>query len=90
MGATALHTFAEASYFSTTGKLPAAEALVSPPTTKMHPSRTHAAAAIRFVGIGATELTMYVVNLSDVFDPEDRPGPALFAIDVDTPGMPLP
>jgi gluconolactonase len=41
-------------------------------------------------GIGATELTIYVVNLSDVFDPEDRPGPALFAIDVDTPGMPLP
>ena len=42
-------------------------------------------------GIGATELTMYVVNLAGgTFEPNDRPGPALIAVDVDTPGMPLP
>jgi sugar lactone lactonase YvrE len=42
-------------------------------------------------GIGATELTMYAVNLADQrFVPDGKPGPALVAIDVDTPGMPLP
>lgn len=42
-------------------------------------------------GIGATELTMYAVNLADqTYVPNDLPGPALVAIDVDTPGKPLP
>ena len=42
-------------------------------------------------GIGATELTMYATNLADQrFVPDGKPGPALVAIDVDTPGMPLP
>ena len=42
-------------------------------------------------GIGATELTMYAVNLADqTYVPNDKPGPALVAIDVDTPGQPLP
>jgi sugar lactone lactonase YvrE len=42
-------------------------------------------------GIGGTALTMYAVNLSTgSFEPTDTPGPALVAIDVDTPGMPLP
>ncbi len=38
-------------------------------------------------GIGGTELTLYVVNLAGV---GIGPGPALVAIDVDTPGRPLP
>ena len=47
-------------------------------------------ASIAF-GIGATELTMYATNLADQrFVPDGKPGPALVAIDVDTPGMPLP
>lgn len=38
-------------------------------------------------GIGATELTMYAVNLADQrFVPDGKRGPALIAIDVDTPG----
>ena len=42
-------------------------------------------------GIGATEQTMHVVNLAGgSFVPGDNPGPALIAIDVDTPGMQLP
>ena len=41
-------------------------------------------------GIGATEQTLYVVNLAGrIFEPSDRPGPALIAIDIDTPGTPL-
>jgi sugar lactone lactonase YvrE len=42
-------------------------------------------------GVGATELTIYAVNLAGgSYEPNDLPGPALIAIDVDTPGMPLP
>ena len=42
-------------------------------------------------GIGATELTLYVVSLANgSFEPSDMPGPGLTAVDVDTPGMPLP
>lgn len=42
-------------------------------------------------GIGATELTIYAVNIADgSYEPTDQPGPALVAIDVDTPGLPLP
>lgn len=42
-------------------------------------------------GIGATEQTLYVVNLAGgSFEPSDKPGPALIVIDVDAAGMPLP
>ncbi len=42
-------------------------------------------------GVGATGLTMYAVNLAGgSYEPNEFPGPALVAIDVDTPGMPLP
>jgi hypothetical protein len=40
---------------------------------------------------GATEQTRYFVNLAGgIFEPSDKPGPALIAIDIDTPGTPLP
>lgn len=42
-------------------------------------------------GVGATEQTMYAVNLAGgSYEPTDKPGPALVAIDIDTPGQPLP
>ena len=42
-------------------------------------------------GVGATESTMYVVNLAGgSYEPNDLSSRALIAIDVDTPGMPLP